>query len=200
MTKDSIAPFDDLYRDSRDPWGTNTRWYERRKRALLIASLPREHYGSIYEVGCGTGHISVELSKRCTTLLASDASTGAVTLAATALAAYSNAKVVRHLLPDDWPAQPFDLTVFGEVLYFLDDRSRTRVAALARTSAGRTGTVIACDWRAAIEGRGHSGEDAHRQFEAALDLPRRFEYLDDDFVLTAWSVDTVSVAVQEGLR
>ncbi len=31
--------FADLYADSEDPWAFRTRWYERRKRDLLLASL-----------------------------------------------------------------------------------------------------------------------------------------------------------------
>ena len=34
--------FDELYRQSADPGGTTTRWYERRKRAVLLAALPLE--------------------------------------------------------------------------------------------------------------------------------------------------------------
>jgi hypothetical protein len=33
--------FADLYADSDDPWAFRTRWYERRKRDLALASLPR---------------------------------------------------------------------------------------------------------------------------------------------------------------
>lgn len=105
----SVDAFDRLYRGSCDPWGTQTRWYERRKRSLLLASLPREHYDSIYEAGCGTGRIGLELSSRCTELLASDASADAVAIASAALAARTNVTVERHRLPDDWPARGFDL-------------------------------------------------------------------------------------------
>jgi SAM-dependent methyltransferase len=192
--------FDDLYARSADPWGTTTRWYERRKRALLMASLPRESYESVYEAGCGTGHISLELSLRATRLLASDASAQAVAIARAALRARTNVVVECHRLPAQWPRRPFDLSVLSELVYFLDDRDCERTALEARDSAGTTGTVVACDWRAAIEGFGHRGDEAHRRFEAALGLPRVFEYLDDDFVLTGWCADRSSVALRDGLR
>ena len=44
MSGDPLAPFDALYRTSPDPWGTETRWYERRKRALLL------HFGTAGKV------------------------------------------------------------------------------------------------------------------------------------------------------
>jgi SAM-dependent methyltransferase len=192
--------FDLLYRGSRDPWRTQTRWYERRKRSLLLASLPCEFYDSIYEAGCGTGHISLELSPRCTELLASDASADAVVIASAALAARTNVTVERHRLPDDWPARGFDLIVLSELIYFVDAAARRRIAVAAQRSAGNNGTVVACDWRDPIEGYGMRGDEAHRHFEAALDLPRLFQYEDDDFLLTGWSADPDSVARREGLR
>lgn len=196
----TIEPFDALYRDSADPWGTTTRWYERRKRGLLLAALPRERYGAVYEAGCGTGHISVELANRCDTLLASDASERALQVATAALAGRDNVTTALHRLPDDWPPGEFDLIVLSEVLYFVDEAACARVAAAARAAAGSSGIVVACDWRDAIEGRGQSGDDVHRHFERALDLPKSFEYVDADFVVSGWSRDTTSVGAREGLK
>jgi SAM-dependent methyltransferase len=196
----TVAPFDALYRASPDPWGTQSRWYERRKRTLLLAALPHESYESVYEAGCGTGHISAALATRCTRLLASDASAVAVDLAARALAGHANVTVAQHRLPEDWPRERFDLVVLSEVLYFIDRDERVRVAAAARQSIGETGIVIACNWRHVIDGRSITGDQAHRHFETVLRLPRLLEYEDDDFVLTAWGADTRSTALREGLR
>jgi SAM-dependent methyltransferase len=196
----ATAVFDQLYRDSRDPWGTTTHWYERRKRALLLASLPRERYGSVYEAGCGTGHITAELSARATHVVASDASSRALAVARVAIGAAANVSLERHRLPDDWPDRPFDLIVLSEIVYFVDDDDCERIARAAHASAGASGTVVACDWRLPIAGYGHDGEEAHRRFEKALALPRLFEYLDRDFVLSGWSRDSSSVASRDGLR
>ena len=194
------AGFDRLYRESPDPWGTTTRWYERRKRALLLASLPRARYESVYEAGCGTGHITAELSARATHVVASDASTRALAVARAAIGCADNVSLERHRLPDDWPDRAFDLIVLSEIVYFVDDDDCERIARAARASAGASGTVVACDWRLPIAGFGHDGEQAHRRFEKALALPRLFEYLDSDFVLSGWSGDSSSVASRDGLR
>ena len=45
-----------------------------------------------------------------------------------------------------------------------------------------------------------TGDAVHRAFEQALDLPKLFEYVDPDFVLTGWSADATPVATREGLR
>ena len=48
-----------LYRDgSGDPWSTRTSWYERRKLAVLAASLPAPRYRHAAEPGCGTGELT----------------------------------------------------------------------------------------------------------------------------------------------
>lgn len=197
---DRLAVFDALYRASPDPWGTTTRWYERRKRMLLMAALPHERYRSAYEAGCGTGHISAALAERCDRLLASDGSRDAVDLATARLAGHDNVAVALHRLPEDWPDGRFDLIVLSEVLYFVDDAACAAVAAASRDGAGCDGLVVACNWRDVIDGHGHSGDAVHRRFEARLGLPKIFEYLDADFVLGGWSADPTTVAMREGLR
>ncbi len=43
-----VAGFEQMYARAEDPWGFGTRWYEERKRAVLLASLPQRHYGAAY--------------------------------------------------------------------------------------------------------------------------------------------------------
>lgn len=200
MRAAQVDAFDALYRVSPDPWGTQTRWYEERKRNLLLAALPLRRFESAYEGGCGTGHLSRELAMRCTHLLASDASSEAVALASSTVAGCENVTVVRHRLPDDWPAAAFDLIVLSELIYFVDQAQGERIAHAARTSAGESGLIVACHWRAMIESHGHRGDEVHARFEAALGLPRCFEFVDADFILSGWSADTSSVAEREGLK
>ena len=53
--------FDELFQGNDDPWAFKQRWYERRKRALTLAALPRERYASVFEPGCaneiGRAHV-----------------------------------------------------------------------------------------------------------------------------------------------
>jgi hypothetical protein len=57
--------FAHLYADSDDPWRISTGWYEQRKRALLMASLPRERFAVGFEPGCSNGELTVLLASRC---------------------------------------------------------------------------------------------------------------------------------------
>ncbi|WP_336493121.1 SAM-dependent methyltransferase, partial [Methylobacterium nigriterrae] len=61
--------FDELHTRSDDPWSVRTRWYERRKRAITMASLPRKRFTRALEIGCSIGELSAELADRCDRLL-----------------------------------------------------------------------------------------------------------------------------------
>ena len=200
MRDDAIQAFDALYRASEDPWETSTRWYERRKRRLLLATLPRERYASSYEPGCGNGLFTSALAERCDCVMASDASEIAVGAARRRLDHMNNVAVERHVLPRDWPSRQFELVVLSELVYFLEPDAIEQLGIRVRDSIAEHGLAIACDWRAPIAGYGHSGEEAHRMFEAAIALPLSFEYFDPDFIISAWSLDTTSPAMREAIR
>ena len=61
---------DRLHGDDADPWGAESRWYEQRKRSLLLAALPRPRFGRALEVGCSTGVLTEALLDRAETLVA----------------------------------------------------------------------------------------------------------------------------------
>ena len=50
---DKTAYFDAMYGHSDDPYALRTRWYEQRKRAVLMSALPHPRYGRAFEPGCG---------------------------------------------------------------------------------------------------------------------------------------------------
>lgn len=66
------AYFDEFYRGREDPWGFESRWYEERKRALTVASLPRRTFRRALEVGCSTGVLTRQLAPRCELLVGID--------------------------------------------------------------------------------------------------------------------------------
>ena len=121
MTDGQRPYFDALYAHSDDPYALRDRWYEARKRAVLLAALPRQHYAKAYEPGCGAGELTHALAARCGQLLASDFSDRAVQITQERTRELPNVRVEQHALPGDWPvaAGPFDLIVLSEVGYFL---------------------------------------------------------------------------------
>ena len=62
----TTAALDRLHAEQPDPWGAETRWYEERKRSLLLAALPRKRFTRALEVGCSTGVLAQALTERVT--------------------------------------------------------------------------------------------------------------------------------------
>ncbi|AUB74948.1 methyltransferase [Pseudomonas sp. Lz4W] len=196
----STAFFDQLYEQNPDPWAFRERWYEQRKRALTLASLPRQHYGSIYELGCANGELSAGLAQRTDRLLCCDAAARAVELAQQRLSHCPNVEVRQSRLPADWASGRFDLIVLSELGYYLDANELQPLIERIAGSLAEQGQVLACHWRPAIEGCALTGDQVHGLLHAGLGLSRLAQHLEDDFVLEVWGLDPMSVASQEGLR
>lgn len=193
--------FEGLYAADDDPYALRTRWYEERKRAVLLASLPRRRYTRAFEPGCGIGELTIALSKRCDEVLASDRSGRAVAIAGERMQGQRNVRIERQDLPADWPpgAGRFDLIVLGEFGYFLDAVSMQGVARCCESSLSASGTLVACDWRPDFKERILSTDSVHASL-AALGLTRIVRHEEDDFLLQLWSRDGRSVAQHDGIR
>ncbi|MGJ7615394.1 MULTISPECIES: class I SAM-dependent DNA methyltransferase [unclassified Variovorax] len=193
--------FDALYAASDDPYVSRERWYEARKRAVLLAALPQARFRNAYEPGCGIGELTLALAARCDRLLSSDFSAQAVALARERTIGCPHVRIARHTLPVDWPRDegPFDLIVLSEVGYFLQRDDMQRVAEQCSESLDEGGTLVACDWRPDFSERSLSTADVHGML-AGIGLARLVLHEEDDFVLQVWSRDTRSVAQREGIR
>lgn len=142
---DRQAHFDALYRDRPDPWGLATSDDERAKHLATLAALPRPNYGHALEVGCSIGVLTALLAGRCDHVTALDVSPVALAAARERCAGLS-VTFVRCEVPRDWPAGPFDLAVFSEVLYFLDAAELREVARLAARDLSPGGTCLLVNW------------------------------------------------------
>ena len=113
--------FDDFYSEGNDRWGFETHWYEKRKRAVTLASLPRERFACAFEPGCAIGVLTVELAARCDQLLASDISEAPLEVARRRLAGRGGVTLRRLRVPQQWPSGRFDLIVLSEIGYYCGD-------------------------------------------------------------------------------
>ena len=154
--------FDAMYAADPDPWNVRDSWYERRKEAVVLALLARERYAHAWDAASGTGDLALALTRRCERVTASDASSRAVALTGDLLSDAS-ASVVVNQLPEVPPlAEPPDLVVLSEVLYYLPEPDRLRALEAVGDVARPSAELVVVHWR-------HHPDDAFLAGAAATD-------------------------------
>ncbi|QCI12508.1 class I SAM-dependent methyltransferase [Pseudomonas putida] len=189
--------FANLYANNEDPWAFRTRWYERRKRDLIMASLPRQCYERVFEPACANGEMSAALAERCAELLCQDLDPTAVGLARDRLASLPNVAVAQGRLPGDWPGGRFDLVVLSEIGYYLDPTDWLQVIEQAVHSLTYDGGLLACHWRHPIAGCPQDGREVHEMLARHLPLYRVFRHEEGDFLLEYWACQPSVIDLDE---
>lgn len=185
---DALADhFETLHRQSDDPWSVRTRWYERRKRAVTVASLPRERYDRILELGASVGELTSDLAGRGDRVLAVDGSAAAVATATSRLAERQNVTVARMRVPGTWPPGTFDLIVVSELAYYLADDEWRAVIDRCTEALAPGGDVLLCHWLGSADDFAQSGERAHETFRDASGLDTIVVHRDESFLLEVFS-------------
>ncbi|MFB9314549.1 class I SAM-dependent DNA methyltransferase [Nocardioides plantarum] len=176
----SDGALDQLHEAAADPWGVDRRWYERRKRDLLLAMLPRERFRRTIEVGSSTGALAAVLAERSDDLVALDASPTAVAAARERL---PRADVRLAAVPDEWPEGEADLVVVSEVGYFLSPLALEGLATRILSTLTPDGVVVLCHWRHPVVGWPLDGATVHATLRSAGLPPVVAEYADRDVEL-----------------
>jgi predicted TPR repeat methyltransferase len=174
--------FEQMYRDAADPWGFESRWYERRKYAISVAMLPAERYRRGFEPGCSIGVFSSMLVARCDRLLSCDLARPAVETAAARLRHLPQVAVEQRTIPGDWPTGRFDLLVFSEFLYYFGDEDLPRVLELGAAALHEGGTLLAVHWRHRVAEYPRTGDEVHAALAAQPGLARLVSHSEPDFL------------------
>jgi SAM-dependent methyltransferase len=134
--------FERLYRANPDPWGFANSPYEQRKYEATLAVLGTKHFQSALEVGCSIGILTSRLASRCDQLVGLDFAPSAVKAARARCARFPGVRIEQMQVPREWPQGSFDLIVFSEVLYFLDESDVMDTCAHALRSLLPGGQVL----------------------------------------------------------
>ncbi len=181
---------DRLHQEEQDPWGAETRWYEQRKRDLLLAMLPRERFVHTLEVGSSTGALAEALSERSERVLAVDRSTAALAAARARFQADDRVTVLELDVPHEWPHDlTFDLVVVSEVGYFLSPAELDLLVHRIAGSLAPDGVLVLCHWRHEVEGWVLGADDVHRGFESSGIPELQATYRDRDVEIRVHAPD-----------
>lgn len=186
--------FDRVHTGSEDPWHVDSSAYERRKRDVLLACLPSEHYDRALDIGCSTGALTARLAERAGRLTAVDASDVALGRARARLAGLGleDVELRRAVLPDQWDEawRELDLVVLSEVGYFCSPEQWDRLLTLCTRALTPTGHLVLCHWRHPIEGWPLDGADVHREARRRRALRRVVAHREEDFELEVFAPRT----------
>ncbi|WP_237182874.1 class I SAM-dependent DNA methyltransferase [Roseomonas marmotae] len=158
--------FDALYAADPDPWRFRSSPYEAAKYQATLDSLPRARYGRVLEIGCSIGVLTQMLAPRCDHLLALDGSARALAAARRTCAGLPQVSLEQREVPRQWPRGRYDLILFSELLYYLDEEDLARVAAQTLRALSREGEVLLVHWTGTTE-YPLSGDAAVEGFMAA---------------------------------
>lgn len=188
LTDRQAAHFEALYAASPDPWNVRDAWYEQRKRALLLASLPQARYDSAFEPGCGNGELTAALAPRCAHILACDGAASAVAAARLRLADAGHVVIDQRRLPQDWPggAAAFDLIVVSELAYYFPAEVWQTLMTRIVASLAPGGLLLMCHCRHPFDDYVTSAGFVHDTAHAAPELTALVHHMETDFLLDGW--------------
>ncbi|MFF5081825.1 class I SAM-dependent methyltransferase [Actinoplanes sp. NPDC000266] len=182
----SVDHFTNMYLVKDDPWDLATKWHDRRKYAVTMASLPRERYRRCYEPGASIGLLTRMLAERCDEVLAVDSVEEAVGAARESLADLPNVGYERANLPADLPEGTFDLIVIGDLLYYLsaEDLDRLLDGLFERLEPG--GDIVSVHFSNRADGDSYDGFNVHAALAERPGLERLVHHDDEWFLLDAF--------------
>lgn len=181
--------FEALYAADEDPWRVRAAWYEQRKSAIVLASLPKARYHSAFEPGCGNGEMSALLAARCDRLLACDGATSAVAAARRHLrgTAPPAVRIEERRFPGQWPSgERFDLVVISELAYYFDVPTLRDLLMRTHAMLDDGGALAMCHYLHDFDDRVSSTADAHALAGQLPGMVRSVRHLDQDFLLEVW--------------
>ncbi len=172
--------FEERYSIDPDPWSFARSEYEQRKYLLTLASLPRRRFSRAFEPGCSIGVLTRLLAGHCRELISYEIVSSVVEAARMRVKDLAHVRVEQRRIPREWPPGIFDLVVFSEVLYYLDEPEMETLLGRLERSLEPGGVVLAVHYRGPTH-YPQSGDAVHEQLEGASFLRPIARYDETDF-------------------
>ncbi|MCF2489193.1 class I SAM-dependent methyltransferase [Dyadobacter sp. CY347] len=159
--------FNDVYRNSNDPWNFETSEYELNKYKTTIQALTKAHYHNAFEIGCSIGVLTEMLAPKCDALLSVDAAEAPLVKARARLEGSKHVQIEKMAVPEQFPDQQFDLILMSEVGYYfaMPDLEKLMEKILAHLEKG--GQLLLVHWTPEVHDYPLTGDQVHELFLAA---------------------------------
>ncbi len=156
--------FDETYRQSSDPWGYTSSFYETSKFRTTIRALPKVQFKNAFEIGCAIGVITQKLAKKCDRLLSVDYSEVGLEEARKRCGNLPQVRFEQMQIPQQFPTENFDLILFSEVAYYLtiEDLLITKQKIIDQLLPG--GYLLMVHFRPSVPGFILNGDIVHDTF------------------------------------
>ncbi|WP_377475385.1 MAG: SAM-dependent methyltransferase [Microcoleus anatoxicus] len=156
--------FDETYRQSTDPWGYTSSFYETSKFRTTIRSLPKGRFKNAFEIGCAIGVLTEKLAPKCDRLLSVDYSEVGLEEARKRCINLPQVRFEQMQIPQQFPTEQFDLILFSEVGYYLtkEDIQKTKKKILNQLLPG--GYLLMVHFRYPVESFILNGDIVHDTF------------------------------------
>ena len=151
--------FERLYHANPDPWNFLDSAYEQQKYEATLSALGTRRFQRALEVGCSIGVLTERLAGCCEQVTGLDFAPSAVAAARARCAPYPGIRIEQMQVPRQWPEGQFDLILFSEVLYFLNESDLTEICAHATRSILPGGRVLLVNYTGVTDDPG-SGDAA----------------------------------------
>jgi SAM-dependent methyltransferase len=178
--------FEEKYRASCDPWSFSSSSYELNRYAEIMRVLGSRTFHFGFEPGCSIGVLTERLAPRCRHLLAMDISPTAVAIARQRCEQYPNVTIVEGALPEDLPADTFDLIVFSEIGYYFERGVLAGVRDLLAEHLAQQGVLVAVHWLGVSADHLLTGDEVHDVLGSSDSLRKTASRRYDSFLLESW--------------
>ena len=162
----SLVPhyFEQMYRQSDDPWSFATSAYEEAKYTATLEALPKEQYQNAFEIGCSIGVLTYRLAARCDRLLAVDVVARALRQARARCRNLDHVCFQKMQVPECFPDDTFDLVVLSEVGYYWSPADLSKARRLIAAHLAPQGHLLLVHWTPYVEDYPLTGDEVHELF------------------------------------
>lgn len=187
MADTSRAFFENMYRQSEDPWDFSASTYEQKRYATTMLALENRRFARAFEPGCSVGVLTAQLAQICDRLEAIDISPTAVRRARERCRGLANVSVNTGALPDSMPRADFDLIVLSEVGYYFDREILEDIAKRSLNCLRPGGVLLAVHWLGVSADHRLGGDEVHEIIGSVQGLRVEKSERHEGFRLDRWS-------------